>query len=200
VVVGLLAEALTAAIESGALAARGVHVELTAGDYAQLLAGGAAAAALWAASGVGVGALVRNQVSAVVGLCVWLLLIETVLIGNVPSAGKFAPGPARARSPERSRRRRRRTSPLQRSACCCSRRTPAWPPAPARWPRSVATSADCQLSLCASSAALRECGGRSTPEISSPSDSSPAAAVNARSVPTSCPRKPISGGPARNAR
>jgi len=28
----------------------------------------------------------------VVGLCVWLQLIETTLIGNVPSAGKFAPG------------------------------------------------------------------------------------------------------------
>jgi hypothetical protein len=58
----------------------------------QLLAGGAAAAALWATIGVGVGALVRNQIGALIGLCVWLLLIETTLIGNVPSAGKFAPG------------------------------------------------------------------------------------------------------------
>jgi hypothetical protein len=49
------------------------------GDFAQMIAGGAAAAALWAALGTGVGAIVRSQVGAVVGLCVWLLLIETVL-------------------------------------------------------------------------------------------------------------------------
>jgi ABC-type transport system involved in multi-copper enzyme maturation permease subunit len=90
--VGLLAEALTATIEAAGLAARGIHIQLTAGDYLQLLAGGAAAGALFAAIGVGVGALVRQQVGAVVGLTVWLLLIETTLIGNVPSAGKFAPG------------------------------------------------------------------------------------------------------------
>jgi ABC-2 type transport system permease protein len=92
VVVGLLAEALTAAVTSAGLAARGVDVALSAGDLAQLLAGGAAAAALFAAIGVGVGALVRNQVGAVVGLCVWLLLLETILVGNVPSAAKFSPG------------------------------------------------------------------------------------------------------------
>jgi ABC-2 type transport system permease protein len=92
VLVGLLAEVLTAAIMAAGLGARGISIELTAGDYMQLLAGGAAAAGLFAAIGVGVGALVRNQVGALVGLCVWLLLIETTLIGNVPSAGKFAPG------------------------------------------------------------------------------------------------------------
>jgi hypothetical protein len=63
VALGLLAEALTAAIESAGLAVRGIHIALSAGDYAQLLAGGGAAAALWAAIGVGVGALVRNQSS-----------------------------------------------------------------------------------------------------------------------------------------
>jgi ABC-type transport system involved in multi-copper enzyme maturation permease subunit len=94
VAVGLLAEGLTAAIEAAGLAARGIHIELTAGDYVQLLAGGAAAGALFAALGVGVGAVVRQQVGAVVGLCVWLLLIETTLIGNIPSAGKYAPGAA----------------------------------------------------------------------------------------------------------
>jgi ABC-type transport system involved in multi-copper enzyme maturation permease subunit len=89
---GLLAEALTAGVSSAGLAARGIHVALGAGDFAQLLAGGAAAAALWAAIGTGVGAIVRNQVGTVVGLCVWLLLLETSLIGAVPSAAKFAPG------------------------------------------------------------------------------------------------------------
>jgi ABC-2 type transport system permease protein len=90
--IGLLAEVLTAALESVGLATRGIHIALSASDYLQLLAGGAFAAALWGAIGVGVGAIVRNQVGAVVGLCVWQLLIETTLIGNVPAAGKFAPG------------------------------------------------------------------------------------------------------------
>lgn len=92
--IGLLAEALTAAIEAIGLAIRGIHIELTAGDYIQLLAGGAVAGALFAAIGLGLGATIRQQVGAVVGLCVWLLLIETTLIGNIPSAGKLAPGAA----------------------------------------------------------------------------------------------------------
>jgi ABC-type transport system involved in multi-copper enzyme maturation permease subunit len=92
--VGLLAEALTAAIEAAGLGVRGIHIQLSVSDYAQLLVGGAAAGGLFAAIGLGVGAAVRQQVSAVIGLCVWLLLIETTLIGNLPSAGKFAPGAA----------------------------------------------------------------------------------------------------------
>jgi ABC-2 type transport system permease protein len=90
--VGLAAEALVAVIASAAFAIRGIPVALAAGGFAQMLAGGAAAAALWAAIGTGVGAIVRSQVGAVVGLCVWLLLIETVLVGEVPSVGKFTPG------------------------------------------------------------------------------------------------------------
>jgi ABC-2 type transport system permease protein len=92
VAVGLLAEALTGGGEAAGLAARGVRIELDVGDYAQLLAGGALAAALFAAIGVGVGAVVRNQVPAVVGLCVWLLFLEPILLGDLPAAAKFAPG------------------------------------------------------------------------------------------------------------
>jgi hypothetical protein len=43
-------------------------------DFAQLLAGGTAAASLWAVIGVAVGAIVWNQVGAVVGLVVRQLL------------------------------------------------------------------------------------------------------------------------------
>jgi ABC-2 type transport system permease protein len=92
--VGLLAEAVTAAVDAAGLGVRGIHIQLGAGDYLQLLGGGALAGGLFAMLGVGVGAAVRHQVGAVVGLCVWLLLIETTLIGNIPSAGKFAPGAA----------------------------------------------------------------------------------------------------------
>jgi ABC-2 type transport system permease protein len=89
--VGVLAESLTAAGEAAGLAARGIHIELGSGDYVQLVAGGAVAAAFFAAIGVGAGAAVRNQVATVVGLCVWLLFIEPLLLGDVPALGKYAP-------------------------------------------------------------------------------------------------------------
>jgi ABC-type transport system involved in multi-copper enzyme maturation permease subunit len=89
--VGLVAEALSAGAEAAGLAARGIHIELGGGDYAQLLGGGALAGAMFGAIGVGVGAVVRNQVAAVVGLCVWLLFLEPLLLGDVPSAAKYAP-------------------------------------------------------------------------------------------------------------
>jgi ABC-type transport system involved in multi-copper enzyme maturation permease subunit len=89
---GLLAEVLAAGVGSAALSGRGLHIAPTGADFAQLLAGGAVAAALWAVIGVGVGAIVRNQVGAVLGLVVWQLFVEMTLIGSLPSAGKFAPG------------------------------------------------------------------------------------------------------------
>jgi hypothetical protein len=94
---GLLAGAVAAIAGSGALITRGIDVRLDAGDYALVIIGAAAAAALWAAIGVGVGAVVRNQVPALVGIVVWLLFVENLLIGdiaNVASVGRFLPGAA----------------------------------------------------------------------------------------------------------
>ncbi len=91
-VIGLLAAGLVAAVGSAGLALRGIPIALNVGDFAQMLAGGAVGAALWAILGTGLGAILRGQVGAVIGLCVWLLLIENILIGNVPSAGKYTPG------------------------------------------------------------------------------------------------------------
>ena len=48
-------------------------------------------AALLAAFGVGLGALVRNQVVAVVGLLVLLLAIEPTLQALAPSVGRYGP-------------------------------------------------------------------------------------------------------------
>jgi hypothetical protein len=93
---GLAATAAAAAAATAALQARGVDVLLDGGDYALFIAGGAAAAALWAAIGVGVGAVVRNQVPALIGLCVWLLFVETLLLGdaNLSDVARFLPGAA----------------------------------------------------------------------------------------------------------
>lgn len=89
--IGVLAEALAGGTEAAGLAARGVDLELGGGDYLQLLGGGALASALLAVVGVGVGAAVRNQVAALIGLCLWLLFLEPLLLGDVPAIGKYAP-------------------------------------------------------------------------------------------------------------
>ena len=94
---GLGAAAVAAGAGTAALHARGCEVLLDAGDYALLIAGGAVAAALWAAIGVGVGAVVRNQVPALVALTVWLLFVEQLLVGDlagIGDIGSLLPGSA----------------------------------------------------------------------------------------------------------
>jgi ABC-type transport system involved in multi-copper enzyme maturation permease subunit len=88
---GLLAGALAAGAGSAALSARGIDIRLGAIDYLFVVGGAGAAAALWAAIGVGVGAVVRNQVPALVGIVVWLLFIENLLVGDI---GRVLPGAA----------------------------------------------------------------------------------------------------------
>jgi ABC-2 type transport system permease protein len=100
---GLVAAGIAAAVGSSAMVARGAVLHLGAGDYTRLLLGGAAGAALMAAIGLGVGALVRNQVATVVGMIVWLLFVENILGDSVPSVGRYMPGAlARALAGERS--------------------------------------------------------------------------------------------------
>jgi ABC-2 type transport system permease protein len=96
---GLVATALAAAVGTAALRTRGIDNQLDGGDYALFLAGGTAAAALWAAIGVGIGALVRSQVPTLIGICAWLLFVEGLLVGDltgVGDVGRFAPGAAAA--------------------------------------------------------------------------------------------------------
>ena len=96
---GLAACALAAGVGTAVLRVRGIDIQLSGGDYALLLAGGAAAAALWAAIGVGLGTVVRSQVPTLVGICAWLLFVESLLIGDVAGVGdigRFAPGAAAA--------------------------------------------------------------------------------------------------------
>jgi ABC-2 type transport system permease protein len=93
---GLLAEAIAIGVGCAGLVSRRIQITANAGDFGQLLVGGAAAAALWAAIGVGTGAIVRNQVGTAVGLVVWLLFAEMTLIGSLPSVGRFLPGASAA--------------------------------------------------------------------------------------------------------
>ncbi len=96
---GLVAGAVAAAAGVAALGARGIDLRLDGGDYVLLVVGATAAGALWAAIGAGVGALVRHQVPAVVGICAWLLFVEGLLAGDLLGLGdvfKFLPGSAAA--------------------------------------------------------------------------------------------------------
>jgi ABC-2 type transport system permease protein len=97
---GLVAGAVAVAAGTAVLRARGIHVQLDGGDYVLLVVGSAAAAALWAAIGVGVGAVIRNQVPTLVGICAWLLFVEGLLAGDVAGGlgdvGRLLPGAAGA--------------------------------------------------------------------------------------------------------
>jgi ABC-2 type transport system permease protein len=62
-----------------------------AAELADLAARNALVAALLGAFGVGIGALVRNQVVAVVGLLVFTFVVETALIATVPEVARFGP-------------------------------------------------------------------------------------------------------------
>lgn len=98
-VFGLTAGAVAVAAGAAVFQARGIDLRLDGGDYVLLVAGATGAAALWAAIGVGVGAVVRHQVPTVVGICAWLLFVEGLLAGDLVGLGdvfKFLPGSAAA--------------------------------------------------------------------------------------------------------
>jgi ABC-type transport system involved in multi-copper enzyme maturation permease subunit len=90
----LIGQGLALAIGLGILSGRGIPRSLSGGDLAQLALGTLAASALWGGIGVGLGAVVRNQVAGVIGILAWVLLVENLLFGLVPSVGRFTPGRA----------------------------------------------------------------------------------------------------------
>ena len=92
---GLVGCALAAAVGGIALESRGVDVQLSSGDFVLLVVGGTAGAALWGALGAGIAAVVRSQVPTLVGICAWLLFVESLIVGDftgLTQVGRFAPG------------------------------------------------------------------------------------------------------------
>ena len=81
---GAVTFACCAALALAILDARGIHTHLDGRDIAAYVAGGTAATALFAALGVGLGAIVHNQVGAIVGALAYLFAIEP-LIAIAPS-------------------------------------------------------------------------------------------------------------------
>jgi ABC-2 type transport system permease protein len=91
---GIAGEALGFGIGYAIFDARGIPYAPGTGQTALVLGGTVAASALWGAIGVGLGAIVRNQVGAIVALLAWGFVIENLLFAFVPSVGRFAPGNA----------------------------------------------------------------------------------------------------------
>jgi ABC-2 type transport system permease protein len=88
---GVVGETLGFLIGYATLAGRGIDFALDGSEVALLLLGTFAGAALWGAIGVGLGAIVRSQVGAVIGLLAWGFVAENLLFAFVPAAGRFAP-------------------------------------------------------------------------------------------------------------
>ena len=76
------------------MSTRDIPSTLSGRDIALAIGGTIASAALWGALGAGLGAAVRNQVGAIVGMLVWALFVESILFALVPSVGRYLPGNA----------------------------------------------------------------------------------------------------------
>lgn len=83
---GLISFGIGSAIALSALSLRDVPSELTSGDVLGIVAGGTTGTALFAAVGVGLGALLRNQVGAIIAALAWVYALEP-LLGVVPGIG-----------------------------------------------------------------------------------------------------------------
>ena len=94
---GLAATAIGVGVGQWLLSTRDVTVSLASDQVTALVLGGSVASGLWAAIGVGVGAVVRNQVPALIGLSAWLLFVEGLLVeenSTFLQYGQYGPGAA----------------------------------------------------------------------------------------------------------
>ncbi len=90
-VFGMAGIGLAFGIGSLILSARGIPSALNGGQITLLRLGGLAAIALRGAFGVGLGAILRNQVAAVISLLTWDFVVNGLLFGLAPSVGRFMP-------------------------------------------------------------------------------------------------------------
>jgi ABC-2 type transport system permease protein len=92
----LVCVAVTIAIALPWLSAKGIGVQLTGDGIPATFAGVVAVLAIFGLVGVGLGALVRDQVATVVGLLIYVFVVEQVLI-SIPALGSwtmYLPGAA----------------------------------------------------------------------------------------------------------
>ena len=90
-VFGVIGEGLVFGIGLTILKVRGVPFVMTGNNITELLVGAIVGTALWGAIGVGVGAVVPNQVAAVISLLAWGFVVENLVFGFLPKIGRFLP-------------------------------------------------------------------------------------------------------------
>lgn len=91
VLFGLAAIGLSFGLGYAILAGRDISFALDTNHVWWLFVGTPLMTAAWAALGVGLGAVLRNQVFAVIGLIVWAMVVDNLLRGLVPSIGGYTP-------------------------------------------------------------------------------------------------------------
>jgi ABC-2 type transport system permease protein len=88
---GVLAAAVAVGASALWLAARGVTLDAGSADLWTTVAGGVAWNAAFAAIGVGVGALITNQIGAIAAALAWIALVEGLIARLVGDAGQWLP-------------------------------------------------------------------------------------------------------------
>ncbi|GAA2603502.1 ABC transporter permease [Actinomadura fulvescens] len=93
-VFGLATVLVTVAVAWPALAIKGGSTSLLAHDVPTILGGTVLAMGLYALVGLGLGALIRNQIAAIIVAVAWVQLVEAILTFAVPDVGKWLPAGA----------------------------------------------------------------------------------------------------------
>jgi len=89
------AATLTLAVPLGVVLIRSRGGEVTvASQFWQMVGAGFVIMAAYGVIGVAIGALVPNQIAAVVGVLVWMLAVEQIVIPAFPAVGRWFPGGA----------------------------------------------------------------------------------------------------------
>jgi ABC-2 type transport system permease protein len=96
-VAGLVFAAVSAVVavvtSAVAVAARGQDVTF-GGTEVEVLLGAVLVLVVYGPVGIGVAALVRNQIAAVIGALSWIFVAEALLIALLPDVGRWTPGGA----------------------------------------------------------------------------------------------------------
>lgn len=85
---------VTFGFAAAVLTIRGLPVTAPGLDLPAIMLGGVLTITLYAPMGLAVGALVRNQIAAIVGTLVYFWWVESLLIFLVPDVGRWLPGGA----------------------------------------------------------------------------------------------------------
>lgn len=70
------------------------HASIEPSVIWQIFGGALLAFAFYGVVGVALGALIRNQIAAILGVLVWVLIIEALVVSFLPRIGKWLPGGA----------------------------------------------------------------------------------------------------------